>query len=206
MRFADSRILIFAKAPVPGEVKTRLVSELGTSGACALYERLLWRVVREVSAHTLATVECWCFPTARHPVFVALHNALGICLREQRGEDLGARMAHAAEQTLRQATKVVLIGADSPVLTADHVARALEWLADDCDAVLGPAEDGGYVLLGLRRTHPSLFSGMPWGRSEVLALTRERLRQEGFRWRELETLWDIDRAGDLKRLEDLGDF
>ena len=122
-------------------------------------------------------------------------------LREQRGRDLGERMRHASERTLEEARSLVLIGADCPVLEAHHVASALRWLERGSDAVLGPAQDGGYVLLGLRRVHGLLFTGLPWGGPRVLDLTRERLRNLGFRWRELEPLWDLDTTEDLLRLE-----
>jgi hypothetical protein len=201
MRFPDARILIFAKAPVPGKVKTRLIPRLGAAGASALYERLLRRVAREVATAGLAGVDCWCAPDSRHAIFAELHVELGFRLREQRGEDLGERMRHAAERTLESAASLVLIGGDCPVLKAEHVARSLHWLERGCDAVLGPAEDGGYVLLGLRRSDPRLFAGLPWGTSEVLEMTRQRLRQLGLEWRELEPLWDLDRVEDLERLE-----
>ena len=134
-------------------------------------------------------------------MWIAFQLELGFRLREQRGEDLGERMRHAAELTLETASFLVLIGGDCPVLNAGYVARALRLLESGCDAVLGPAEDGGYVLLGLRRSDPLLFSGFPWGTSKVLEMTRERLRQAGLAWRELETLWDLDRVEDLERLE-----
>ena len=85
------------------------------------------------------------------------------------------------------------------MLAPRHLHQALAWLRQGQDAVLAPAEDGGYVLLGVRRVEPALFQDMPWGGPQVLDLTRQRLRRLRWRWRELETLWDIDRPEDLSR-------
>jgi hypothetical protein len=85
-------------------------------------------------------------------------------------------------------------------MTADYLARAFALLDGGADAVVGPAEDGGYVLLGLRRMDKRLFEDMAWGTDRVLDQTRERLAVLGWRWQELETLWDVDRPEDLERL------
>ena len=97
------------------------------------------------------------------------------------------------------AGSVVLIGGDCPVLNPGHLKQALTWLASGEDAVLGPAEDGGYVLLGLNRVAPALFNTIEWGGEDVLAVTRARLAGLGWKWRELKTLWDLDRPQDLDR-------
>ncbi len=200
MQFPSARILIFAKAPRSGRVKTRLAPLLGADGACRLYAGLLERRIRGLAGAGLASLECWCSPDAGHPLFRSLERESGVVLRVQRGGDLGARMQAAAAQALQQAEFVLLIGVDCPALTATHLAQALEWMRDGADAVLGPAEDGGYVLLGLRRAAPALFAEMPWGSERVLALTRARLARLGWGWRELETLWDLDRPADYERL------
>ena len=109
-------------------------------------------------------------------------------------------MEFAATKALDQADAVILIGADCPLLEARHLTRAFGWLQQGEDAVLGPAEDGGYVLLGLRRVNRALFRDITWGGDQVLAQTRQRLARLGWRWRELEPLWDLDRPADLDRL------
>ena len=147
----------------------------------------------------LAPITCWCDPDIDDPCFAGLQQRHAIDLERQCGGDLGARMGFAAERTLRHLRGVILIGGDCPVLEAQHLRSACTALADGDDAVLVPAEDGGYVLLGLRRYHPMLFGGIGWGGGEVLSQTRDRLRQLGWRWRELETLWDLDRPEDLQR-------
>lgn len=194
----NARILIFAKAPIPGQVKTRLIPALGSAGAAELACDLLDRLVRRLSGARLAPVELWCSPDPEHPIFLDLAESAGVALRTQRGEDLGERLSAAAEDALGRADAVLLVGADIPELDADYCASALEALADS-DAVLGPAEDGGYVLLGMKAPAPSLFKDMPWGGDRVAAITRRRIASLGWRCAELPTLWDLDRPEDLLR-------
>lgn len=201
MRFPQSRILIFAKAPEPGRVKTRLIPALGAEEAALLYKKLLQQTVGKAAEAALSPMECWCAPDTGHPVFQNLALQHGVQLEVQVGEDLGQRMEYGATQALLSADAVILIGGDCPVLEECHLSQAFEWLANGEDAVLGPAEDGGYVLLGLRRCDPDLFYDIPWGSDQVLALTRQRLEKLGWAWRELETLWDLDRPEDLARYQ-----
>ncbi len=200
MRFPDARVLIFAKAPIPGQVKTRLISRLGEEGAARVYTGLLRRIVAERGGAGLCPVQCWCAPDTRHRLFRELAARHGVGLQRQSGSDLGARMFHAASVALGDSDRVILVGADCPGLGVDYLGLALDGLEGDVDAVLGPAEDGGYVLLGLKRVAVRLFEDMPWGTGEVLAATRHRLRELGWRWRELPALWDVDRPQDLERL------
>jgi rSAM/selenodomain-associated transferase 1 len=202
MEFPHARILILAKAPRPGSVKTRLVPPLTPRQAAELQSRLLVETVARLAGARLAPVELWCSPAIDAPPFPALGRAYGVRLRLQRGADLGERMRNAADEALRRACSVALVGADCPGLDADYVRTALQALTNT-DAVLGPAEDGGYVLLGLKRTGPELFSGVPWGTGAVADTTRERLRGLGWGWRELPVLWDLDRPTDLARYHEL---
>ncbi|TVQ88123.1 MAG: glycosyltransferase [Chromatiaceae bacterium] len=194
-----ARILIFAKAPVPGQAKTRLIPALGTAGAAALAERLLRATVARMAAARLAPVDLWCAPDTSHPVFAELAATYDLALHRQQGVDLGERLLNATAVTLNQAAGAVLIGTDCPQLDAGCLRRALAGLADH-DAVLGPAADGGYVLLALRAAAPALFAEMPWGGARVAALTRARMAQLGWRWQELPVLQDLDRPADLVRL------
>ncbi len=200
MRFPGARVLIFAKAPIPGQVKTRLVPRLGEEGAARLHAGLLRRIVAELGGAGLCPVQCWCAPDTRHKLFTELAARHGVSLERQSGADLGARMFHAACVALGDSDRVILVGADCPGLGVDYLGLALDGLEEGVDAVLGPAEDGGYVLLGLRRAARQLFEDMPWGTGQVLAATRHRLRELGWHWRELPALWDVDRPEDLERL------
>jgi len=198
MEFPDSRILLFAKAPLPGRVKTRLIPRIGARRAAELYTELLWRSLRTASGG-LAPVQLRCAPDTLHPLFQQAAGRTGVTLHAQVAGDLGARMGHATQRALAEAASVLLIGADCPVLEPTHLRRALDWLEKGSDAVLGPAEDGGYVLMGLKRYFPQLFEGIEWGGDSVLQSTRRRMGQLRLSVSELETLWDLDREEDLRR-------
>lgn len=188
-------IIVFAKAPVAGEAKTRLISALGAEGAAALHRALVRRTVATALVAEVGPVEVCCSPDAAHPFF----GALGVTLTQQGEGDLGARMHRALE---RQAP-ALLIGSDCPALTPSHLREAAAALATH-DAVLAPAEDGGYVLVGVRRSAEVLFAGMPWGSDAVVGATRARLATLRWRWHELAPLWDLDRPADLERARRAG--
>jgi hypothetical protein len=192
-------LIVFAKAPRPGEVKTRLIPVLGAAGAARLHERLVDRALATAAAAGLGAVEL-CGDPASDPFLAARAAAHGAALAEQGPGDLGARMHRAFQRALTGAPAAILIGTDCPALTAEYLRDAGDALAAGLDAVLGPAADGGYVLIGLRRVHPSLFERIRWGGPDVLQDTRTRLGALGWRWRELGTLWDVDRPEDLERL------
>jgi rSAM/selenodomain-associated transferase 1 len=202
---SDSAVLIFAKSPQPGAVKTRLIPRLGAQGATQLYTGLLTREVDWIARQTPYEIELWTTPGIDHPVFIELaerHRLKRYC---QSGTDLGMRMERAARKALARHAQVVLIGVDCPVLEPAHLDQAFRWLERrEVDAVLGPAQDGGYVLLGLKRCHPRLFRGHAWGESTVAATTRQALSEIGWRWRELQELWDLDRPDDLMQFQRLG--
>lgn len=195
----DARLLVFARAPVAGQVKTRLIPALGAEGAARLYGRLAADLLRDLDAWGLAPVELWVTPDAGHPLFDRLAARWRLTQHRQEGEDLGARLAHAARTALTRSEAIVLLGTDCAELSADYLGAALGLLRDH-DAVLGPALDGGYVLLGLRQVASELFEQMPWGSDRVADLTRRRLDRLGWRWRELHPLRDIDRPEDLVHL------
>jgi rSAM/selenodomain-associated transferase 1 len=198
-RFPQARLLVFAKAPVPGEVKTRLLSVLNARQAAALQARFICRTLAMATQAALCPVELWCSPVCSHPFFIRCERSFGLSLHLQQGADLGARMASAAAKTLARCSYAVLVGCDCPTLTGADLEEALSALHEGCDAVVGPAEDGGYVLVGLRCPAPALFAGMAWGSNRVLIETRARLRALGWRWHELKTHWDVDRPEDLER-------
>lgn len=194
-------VLLFAKAPIAGQVKTRLIPVLGPAGAAALHRRLLVELSETLALNLNSILELWCAPDAEHPVFQDLATRYTLPLYVQTGADLGDRMLRAAEDALSRHTRVVLIGADCPLITPELLEQTFTWLAEPQDAVLGPAEDGGYVLIGMNRVHPLLFSDMPWGTDRVAEETRRRLLRLGWTWREHQVLWDVDRPADLLRLE-----
>ncbi|MCU7946499.1 MAG: TIGR04282 family arsenosugar biosynthesis glycosyltransferase [Candidatus Thiodiazotropha sp. (ex Cardiolucina cf. quadrata)] len=199
----QNAILIFTKAPYTGQVKTRLIPAIGERAATDLYIKLLEREVEWIRNYTPYAVELWVTPNADHPVLKQLSLRHGLKLYLQQGSDLGERMGFATRQSLTRYRQVVLLGVDCPVLTADHLQQAFNWLSAGEDAVLGPAEDGGYVLLGLKTYQQSLFSGHNWGEGDVAASTRQVFQHLCWRWQELPELWDLDRPDDLNRLKEL---
>lgn len=199
----DCAVLVMAKAPLPGLAKTRLIPALGAAGAAALAARMLRHTLDEALAAGLGPVTLCAAPQASHPAFAEVAREGRITMADQGDGDLGARMQRALERALTAHAGALLIGTDAPALDA-AVLRAAHAALTAHDAVLVPAHDGGYVLIGLRRVEPRLFEGMPWSTPQVLALTRERLRESGLRWAELPALHDIDEPADLAHLAGRG--
>ena len=193
-------VIVFAKAPIPGEVKTRLAPLLCPSRAAALHKALVLHCLNTAVASALGPVELWCAPSAEHPFFRECSRQFRVKLLQQTDGDVGRRMAHAFEETLRNARYILLMGTDCPSLTESDLIEGFSSLQRGSDAVLSPAEDGGYVLIGLRRYAPALFSGISWGTESAMDETRTRLRELGWRWHELPTRWDVDRPEDMHRL------
>lgn len=241
------RILIFAKAPIPGRVKTRLIPALGAAGAARLARRLLRHTLTQAMAADLGSVELCACPTFSHPDWAGQRLSLGIsegsesrdsgivttrkawtsrpakdaavfseplflaCGMADRLEtsdqgegDLGARLARAARRHLDLGRRVLMIGADCPSLSAQRLREAAAAL-NDHEAALIPARDGGYVLLGLRTFHPSLFADLPWSTARVASLTLARIQAMDWRAWVGNELVDIDEPADLGDLpEELG--
>lgn len=199
------RILVFAKAPTPGRVKSRLTPALGAQAAADLHRRLVVRTLRTAVAAAVGPVELCCAPDAQDAFFANCARQFDLGLRDQGAGDLGIRMARALEIALADGYPALLIGSDCPALTVEYLRAAATACGGANHAVLGPAEDGGYVLIGLARS-PSvqLFENIAWGTATVMQETRRRLARLGWRWIELATLWDVDRPEDLPRLRQLG--
>ncbi|MCC7115454.1 MAG: TIGR04283 family arsenosugar biosynthesis glycosyltransferase [Burkholderiales bacterium] len=204
-RYAPSRrprvLQLFAKAPVPGAVKTRLARTLGAGPAVEAYRALVDRTV-ETAARArregvVDAVELWCAPDSRHPAFAGWAKRCGATIRVQSGADLGARMAVALDDAIARGRVPILVGTDCPALDVGYLDSASAAL-EATDAVIGPSEDGGYVLIGLARP-VAAFDGIAWSTPEVLAQTRAALAREGVRWRELDPLWDVDTEADFER-------
>ena len=189
-------IAVLTKAPLPGLAKTRLVPALGAEGAAALQGQLIERAVATACRADIGPVTLWATPDERHPLFAAIQARLGVTLARQPDGDLGARM-HAA--VVAANGPALVIGTDCPALTEVHLRTAAEALRGH-DAVLVPAEDGGYVLIGLREPNEAVFSTIEWGVPGVMAETRRRLSSLSLSCSELGPLWDVDTPEDLARL------
>ncbi len=202
-RFPAARIAVFAREPEIGKVKTRLAAQIGAEAALRFYLAMLRRVVETVEQSALAEFHLWAASDPGHEEFTALCNVQDI--RLQQGEDLGSRMHDAAAAELAEdgVESVLIAGSDCPALTPDYLEQALDALSAGVEVVLGPARDGGYVLIGLRRAARELFSEMEWGGPDVLEQTLERVREAGLSHQLLESSWDVDEADDLPLLEEL---
>jgi hypothetical protein len=195
-------VLVFARAPVAGAVKTRLAPVLGAAGAARLHARMV-KIALRTATSAARTVELHCFPHTRQTFFRHASRRCGVNLHAQTGGDLGARMLHAMRIALRRSRLVVLIGSDCPGLRPADLRAALRALHSGASAVFSPAEDGGYALIGLRRISARLFEDIDWGGAQVMAQTRARMRELGWRWKELRAVWDVDRPEDVARLRTL---
>jgi len=193
-------VVIFARAPRPGAVKTRLIPLLGAEGAAELHARLVKRALETARAASFRRIELHVTPDINDPFFRFCAGHFGVALAAQAGGDLGARMLAAFESALATHPRALLLGSDCPALAARHLRQADRALREGADAVFVPCEDGGYALIGLLRPEARLFDGIAWGGGNVMADTRARLTGLGWRWRELETLWDVDRPEDYQRL------
>ena len=192
-KHSQVNIAILSRAPIPGQTKTRLIPALGAEGAAELHRRFLHTTVRTALQAGLGPVTLWCTPDTSHPEFAACAALGPLTLCPQASGDLGQRML----ATINGPT--LIIGTDCPALTPAHLQQAAAAL-NEYDAVLIPAEDGGYVLIGLRQAEPAVFADINWGTAQVLASTRQCLRDLGYSWRELPGLWDVDEPVDLARL------
>ncbi|MFA6052679.1 MAG: TIGR04282 family arsenosugar biosynthesis glycosyltransferase [Methylobacter sp.] len=198
-KYPNAVLMIFCKAPVPGQVKTRLIPELTAEQAAELHIELSTKTLQRATQSNLCPVQLWCSPTTDHDFFTESEAAYPLLLKQQQGADLGERMHHAFCSALAEYSHALLMGCDCPSLTGQDLEEALTTLNQENEVVIAPAEDGGYVLIGLNRPHPELFDNMPWGTERVLAQTRSRIERYKLRHHELNEQWDLDTPEDLER-------
>lgn len=195
----ECTVLVFSKAPVPGTVKTRLIPRISETDAAVIYKELVERTLNTVTAVDYLGLQLWCTPVDDHPFFLACQEKYELDLCLQSGGNIGDRMQAAVKETLWGDNSVLVIGCDCPELQAEDISTARDKLHTGSDVVLGPSEDGGYYLIGMKELHPELFRGIHWGESTVLEETRYRLAQSGLSCYELPLRWDLDDADDLDR-------
>lgn len=195
----QTAVIVLAKAPRAGQAKTRLAPALGEDGAARLAQRMLQHTVQQALAARLGPVDLCVWPDVHDPVWAPWKDLPGLQLSPQRGDELGPRMAAALHRWLRQLPAALLIGTDAPALDAAYLQQAAQALATT-DAVFGPAADGGYALVGLRRPCPALFDNQRWSHAGVMAEARRRLAVAGLSHHELPLLHDVDEPDDLVHL------
>ena len=198
-QFPNAVIQVFCKAPIPGQVKTRLMPELTATQAAQVHQQLTHRILDLVTTSNLCPVQLWCSPTLPHPFFKDITNLFSLPLFLQSSGDLGQRMHLAICSATQSFQHVVLIGCDCPSLTTEDLNEAINALVTDYDAVLAPAEDGGYCLIGVNTPQIELFNNITWGSSTVLDKTREKIQLLALNCLELKTQWDVDDYADYLR-------
>ncbi|MCR4304582.1 MAG: TIGR04282 family arsenosugar biosynthesis glycosyltransferase [Gallionella sp.] len=194
-----TRIIIFAKAPLPGFAKTRLITALGQAGAAKLAQQMLFNTLHEAIAADVGSVELCATPEINHPAWRDIQLPKGIGISDQGEGDLGARLALASERALANTEQILLIGTDCVEISGGLLREAAQALQEH-DAVIHCTADGGYALLGLRRFSPFLFSDMPWSTDAVANTTIARIGQLGWSVRVGQMLHDVDEPEDLKYL------
>lgn len=204
---ASAALIIFAKAPIPGQVKTRLCPALTEDEAATLHGSF----VLDTLERTKAAVGTFklpfdrflaCAPSSSHAFFKIMEARHGVTLLDQQGEDLGVRMKQAFDGLFaRGYRRICLVGTDVPSLPLTHYRDAIGSLAQH-DLVIGPARDGGYYLIGLTKPCPTLFTDIPWSTDQVLALTQQKAAAAGLRTSLLPAWSDIDTLDDLHALID----
>ncbi len=197
-RQQDTCIILFAKYPAPNKAKTRLQPALGIDGAARMARQLLLHSI-EQTIDTGFSVELCVSPAPTDPCWQALDLPNSLRWSAQAEGDLGLRMLIASQQALQRFDKVVLIGTDCPSLTTAHIQTAVQQL-NQHDAVMIPATDGGYVLLGFRQVNESLFSDIVWSTASVATVTQQRVADLGWTLALLPSLHDIDEPKDLVHL------
>ena len=213
----SARLCIFARAPLQGRVKTRLAESLGMTAALSAYETLVANTLSQVCGHERFEIEFWIAGDPGQAVRTGSVDStraqadelirswvaqFDLAVRSQDGVDLGARMAAALRRCLADGRDGIVIGTDCPDIDVAYVVQAFTALQSN-DLVLGPAEDGGYGLVGIgRRSVDSLdtvFENIAWGTDEVLAQTMDRAATCGLSVCLLDTIWDVDSAADWAR-------
>ena len=194
---AERTLLIqFARSPQPGRVKTRMIPHLSAQQACDLHCELLLWTTRQLVNSRQGDVQLAVAGSLTHAVFRRCAALGSVVLTPQIGCDLGARMYHALRRGLQRYAQVVLVGSDCPGIDARYLREAVDALGGK-PLVLGPAVDGGYVLIGARQINPQLFEEVAWGSAQVYRQTVQRLRRLGLAWTELPPRADVDRPADL---------
>ena len=195
---ASDALIVFAKAPIAGEVKTRLCPPLTPDEAASLHGSLVLDLLERNQTLKGCDRILAGSPTPDHPFFSAMNTRFKIPIWEQVGDDLGARMAHAFQSALESPYQTaIIIGTDIPGIFTSLISTAFKSFQDH-DVVVGPTEDGGYYLIGLRSPIPELFQDIPWSTDTVFSLTREKAKAMGLSLKVLPMLRDLDTIEDLQ--------
>lgn len=198
-RYPNACIVVFARAPERGRVKTRLAAGIGADAALDVYCQLLEQTLRTVVTSQLAPIELHIDGDTQHPFVRSIANRADALIIAQQGSDLGERMYLALDKALQKYDRALVIGTDCPVMNEAYLENALHRLAEGKEVVVGPSEDGGYVLIGATRADKRVFNNINWGGNSVMQQTRDALCDAGIDFDELDVLWDVDHPEDYRR-------
>ncbi len=190
-------LIVFTKAPQICRVKTRLWPALSHRECLYLHKKLIQNII--VSSKCNSNFEVKYYTTSKYYSYT--DNTITY---EQVGNDLGARMLHAIEQESKNSNKIVLIGSDCVEFSSNYINNAFQALKNRNDIVIGPTNDGGYALIGMRKPHPALFKNIPWSTPEVISKTIEAIRKERKKYTLLPEVIDIDDYNDLVKIHQKG--
>ena len=199
MQRTPCSVALLCKAPIPGFAKTRLIPHVGEIATAHFQEEMVLQAVITALDASVGPVELWCAPDESHPFFGKIMKKYPVRLSAQPPGDLGTRLHTCASVALLAADSVILISTDCPIMQTYYLEEAAAALARGCDAVVGPSEDGSFVLLGLRHANEELFSDISWGTSLVLTENGDRIKRLGWRCHTLETLWEVNTPAAYQR-------
>lgn len=199
MKYDDTVILVFAKAPVQGQVNTRLIPDIGVELATQLQREWIIGRVFGLSVSRLAQLCLFCAPDITHEIFQQCKSSYDIDLFQQTGADLGEKMYNGVCWAIQHYECCIVIGTDAPALTTGQIEEAIEALHQGYDCVYKPAQDGGYVLAGYRSVRPELFNEIDWGTDAVMRQIKTKLDDNAINYQLLSPGWDVDQLEDYQR-------
>ena len=192
-------VLLFAKAPVEGEVNTRLIPDIGVKAATELQHELIHDRLSMLTGPRLFDVHLMCAPDENKEYFLRCGKRYPVTLCGQIGDDLGERMYAGISHALKNYKYCIVIGTDAPSLDIEVLKQVQERLHAGAEVVVVPAEDGGYVSIAMQQAYEFLFQDISWGTGDVMLQTRKKLNKENVSFAELPECWDIDRFEDYQR-------
>ena len=203
MLYQDAVVLLFAKAPVEGEVNTRLIPDIGVKAATELQHDLIHDRLSMLTGARLFDVHLMCAPDENNEYFLQCGKQYPVTLFGQMGDDLGERMYAGISHALNNYKYCIVIGTDAPSLDIVALKQVLERLQAGAEVVVVPAEDGGYVSIAMQQAYEFLFQDISWGSADVMQQTRNKLNKEKVSFEELPEYWDVDRFEDYQRYLEL---
>jgi len=202
MKKNTKQLIVFIKSPEPGKCKTRLMPFLSAKQASEFYKSLVITCLDNLASLSETPIALYTYPDSGHPFIQAINNNYPVTLHNQSGNNLGERMHHAINASLKTHNQCVLIGTDCPLIDTAYINDAFNSLQQH-DMVFGPAEDGGYVLVGATKTQTNIFSNINWGTNKVLQQSLKNNKTAGFTTDLLQLLWDIDTPEDYLHYQSL---